>query len=127
MGGWQLLSNHGRVLVFVTREPKARLRDIAEGVDITERSAHRIVSELVDGGYLLRKRNGSRNEYEIRADAPIHDPLLGDHWVGELLAVLAGSHSWTEDRPTRPGGGAERRRSERRRGSENRGRRAGDR
>src|SRR5437588_172619 len=94
MADWQLLSNHGRVLVFVAREPESRLRDIAEGVGVTERSAHRIVSELCEGGYLSRKQNGRRNHYEVRPDIPIHDPLLGDHWIGEILAVVAPTNSW---------------------------------
>ncbi len=88
MGEWRLLSNHGRVLVLVARQPHARLRDIADATGITERSAHRIVSELVEDGYLVRTRNGRSNHYAVRPDAPIRDPLLGDHWVGEILAVL---------------------------------------
>jgi hypothetical protein len=68
------------------------------------------VSELVEEGYLIRKRVGSRNHYEIRPDSPIHDPLLGDHWVGEILAVVAGSEGWTDERRERPDGGSERRR-----------------
>jgi hypothetical protein len=95
MGDWKLLSNHGQVLVFIAREPKSRLRDIAEGVGITERSAHRIVSELCDGGYLSRRQNGRRNHYEIRPDVPIHDPLLGAHWIGEILAVVAPTNGWS--------------------------------
>ena len=114
MAQWQLLSNHGRVLVSVARDPGLRLRDIAQICDITERSAHRIVSELVDQGYLIRRRNGSRNQYEIRPDVPIHDPLLGEHWVGEILAVLAGGSAWKNGQPLRPGGGSERRRGARR-------------
>ena len=101
----------------VARDPGLRLRDIAQICDITERSAHRIVSELVDQGYLIRRRNGSRNHYEIKADVPIHDPLLGDHWVGEILAVLAGQRrvvGKNGDRPTRSRGGSERRRGDRR-------------
>ena len=114
MAQWQLLSNHGRVLVSVARDPGLRLRDIAQICDITERSAHRIVSELVDQGYLIRRRNGSRNHYEIRPEVPIHDPLLGEHWVGEILAVLAGSVAWSNGRVARTGGGTERRRGDRR-------------
>ena len=94
MSGWQLLSNHGRVLVYVVREPHARLRDIADATGITERSAHRIVSELVEDGYLVRKRQGRSNNYVVRPDAPIDDPLLAGHWVGELLVVLAGTDDW---------------------------------
>lgn len=97
MADWQLLSNHGRVLLFVTREPHARLRDIADATGITERSAHRLVSELVDDGYLIRKRKGRSNHYAVRPEAPIDDPLLTGHWVGELLVVLAGTAGW----PTR--------------------------
>ena len=100
MPQWQLLSNHGRVLVTVTRDPGLRLRDIAQICGITERTAHRIVSELVEQGYLIRKREGSRNHYEIVPDVPIHDPLLGEHWVGEILAVLASSVAWTDGRST---------------------------
>jgi MarR family len=99
MSDWRLLSNHGRVLVYVTREPHARLRDIADATGITERSAHRIVSELVEDGYLVRKRNGRSNHYAVRPDAPIEDPLLAGHWVGELLVVLAGTDGWVS-RPT---------------------------
>ena len=115
MTQWQLLSNHGRVLVSLARDPGLRLRDIAQICDITERSAHRIVSELVDQGYVIRTREGSRNRYEVRPDVPIHDPLLGEHWVGELIAVLAGSIAWADGRATRPDGGSERRRGDRRR------------
>src|SRR3954470_4172189 len=111
---WQLLSNHGRVLVTLARDSEMRLRDIAARCDITERTAHRIVSELVEQGYLIRARNGNRNRYSIRPDVPIHDPILGDHWIGEILAVVAGTGAWSNGRPARPDGGPERRRRGRR-------------
>jgi predicted transcriptional regulator of viral defense system len=106
MSDWQLLSNHGRVLVFVCREPHSRLRDIADATGITERSAHRMVSELVEDGYLERKRDGRSNHYVVRPEAPIDDPLLADHWVGELLAVLAGTEGWPARRRTPASGGS---------------------
>jgi len=93
---WSLLSNHGRVLVFLARNPKSRLRDVAAGVDITERTAHRIVSELCEEGYVVRKRNGRGNAYEMQPEVPIHDPLLGDHWIGEILAVVAGTDGFPQ-------------------------------
>jgi hypothetical protein len=42
----------------------------------------------VEDGYLVRRRQGNRNRYEIRPDVPMRDPLVEDHWIGELLAVL---------------------------------------
>lgn len=89
VGDWKLLSNHGQVLVYLSREPESRLRDIATAVGITERSAHRIVGELCDDGFLVRTQNGRRNKYEVKPEVSIHDPLLGDHWIGEILAVVA--------------------------------------
>lgn len=91
MSSWRLLSSHGRVLVYIGREPKARLRDIADAVDLTERTVHRIVSELCEDGYLRRIPNGRTNHYEIQPEKVVHDPLLGEHWVGEILAVVAGN------------------------------------
>jgi hypothetical protein len=79
-------------------------------VGITERSAHRIVGELCDGGYLARKRIGSRNQYTIRPDVPIHDPLLGDHSIGEILAVVAPTDGWGPKQRTAQGRRAKRRR-----------------
>ena len=87
MDDLRLLSNHGLALLCVARKPTSRLREVAECVGITERAAHRIVSELVDGGYLVKQRVGTRNSYKLRPDMPICDPTLEDHPVGELLGL----------------------------------------
>ena len=55
MPDWTFLSNHGQVLLCIARDPHARLREIGEQVGITERAAHRIVGELVDARYLVRR------------------------------------------------------------------------
>ena len=88
MANLRLLSNHGLALLCVARRPNSRLREIAECVGITERAAHRIVAELVDGGYLLKHRVGNRNSYKLRLDVPIREPMLEGHLVGDLLGVL---------------------------------------
>jgi DNA-binding MarR family transcriptional regulator len=87
--GWDFLTNHAHVLTCVARDPGIRLRDIARDVGITERAAHRILSELIDGGYVLRRRQGRRNSYEIVRDLPLRHPLVEQREVGELLEVLA--------------------------------------
>jgi hypothetical protein len=85
----------------VVRTPGLRLRDIAIEVGITERAAHRIVTELADAGYVTRRRVGRRNHYIIQSHLPVPDPLARCQNVGELLAILAGTDS-TETRPARP-------------------------
>ena len=87
---WDFLTNHAHVLVSVARDPGIRLRDIAAAVGITERAAHRIISELVDGGYVVRERQGRRNRYQVKTKLPLPHPLAEEHEVGDLLEVLVG-------------------------------------
>ncbi len=88
---WDFLTNHAHVLTCVAHDPGMRLRDIAAGVGITERAAHRILSELVEEGYVLREREGRRNRYQVVADLPMRHPLVEGRAVGDLLEVLLGS------------------------------------
>ncbi len=89
MTDWTFLSNHGRVLLCLARDPTIRLRDIGEQVGITERAAHRIVSELTDAGYVTRERRGRRNHYAVRHDLPVPDELARNRRIGDLLDLLA--------------------------------------
>ncbi len=88
---WDFLTNHAHVLTCVAADPGIRLRDIASTVGITERAAHRIVSELVEEGYVLREREGRRNRYQVVPELPLRHPLVEDRAVGDLLRVLVGS------------------------------------
>ena len=86
MPTWTFLTNHAHVLMCVSNEPEIRLREIAERVGITERAAHRILSELVDEGYVERERQGRRNRYKVRLDLPLRHPLDGGRPVSDLLS-----------------------------------------
>ena len=86
---WSFLTNHARVLLCIARDPSSRLRDISEEVGITERAAHRIVDELVSGGYLSRERSGRRNHYTVHRHLPVPDRIQHTQPVGELLEILA--------------------------------------
>jgi DNA-binding MarR family transcriptional regulator len=84
-----LLTNHAHVLLCVWREPSMRLREIADCVGITERAAHRIVCELERDGYLTRRREGRRNEYEVHPDAPLRHALERGATVRDLLGAVS--------------------------------------
>jgi uncharacterized membrane protein len=87
-GRWDFLTNHAHVLLCVARDPGIRLRDIATAVDITERAAHKILSDLVDEGYVTRERRGRRNHYKVKPKLPLRHPLVQERRVGDLLQVL---------------------------------------
>ena len=85
---WRFLSNHTQVLLLLHGDPNARFRDIAEHVGITERAAQRIVSELVESGYVESERVGRRNRYSINTDIAMRHPAQEGHEIGELLKLL---------------------------------------
>jgi DNA-binding Lrp family transcriptional regulator len=85
---WSLLTNHGHALACIAANPDGRLRDIAESIGVTERTAAQIVSELEQEGYLTRIRVGRRNRYEIDGKRKVRTPGLPTMTVAELLSLL---------------------------------------
>jgi hypothetical protein len=88
---WTFLTTHARVLLLVAHDPGVRLRDIADSLDITERSAFSMVSDLVEAGYVIKEKDGRRNRYHIQVHLPLPEPSRQERTVGEVLALLAGT------------------------------------
>jgi len=99
---WTVLSNHGIALVCVAREPGLRMRDIADCMGVSDRTAFGVVEDLVKEGYLRRWKEGNRNRYEVNPVAPLRHPTIDGHWVGEILAVLV-PESIRRSRPSAAG------------------------
>jgi hypothetical protein len=90
MPTWSLLTNHARVLLCIAHDPGLRLRDIAATLGITERSAHSIIADLTQAGYVMKTKDGRRNRYQIQARVPLPEPGTRAPAIGEVLAVLLG-------------------------------------
>ena len=88
-GSWTFLTNHSHVLICLARDPKLRLRDLADQVGITERAVQGIVNDLEAAGCLTRHREGRRNHYDIVSDRPMRHQVERQHLVGDLLAAMA--------------------------------------
>ena len=82
------LTNHALALVCLARRPDARARDVAAEVGVTERSAQRLIADLVDAGYLERTRVGRRNRYRINRSAALGQRSVDEKSVGTLLDAL---------------------------------------
>jgi hypothetical protein len=91
VASWTFLTNHARVLLCVAHDPGARLRDIAASLDITERSAFGIMTDLAEAGYVVKEKDGRRNRYHIQAHLPLPELVSRERTVGEILALLAGA------------------------------------
>ncbi len=87
MPDWSFITNHGLVLAVIARGLGRTAREIGDVVGITERSAHKIISDLEAAGYVTKTKVGRLNSYQIHPDVPLRDEA-SDAAVGELLVVL---------------------------------------
>ena len=85
---WGFLTNHGRVLLCIAYDPGVRLRDIAAELEITERTAYGIVTDLSEAGYVVKEKDGRRNRYEVQGHLPLRDAVSRERTIGEVLGVL---------------------------------------
>ena len=90
MPRWGFLTSHARVLLCIAHDPAAQLRDVAASLGITERSAHGIVTDLAEAGYVIKLKDGRRNRYQVQAGLPVPGPGTREPVIGEVLALFAG-------------------------------------
>ncbi len=100
-GTWTFLTNHARVLAHISRNPGARIRDIAAGCLLTERAVQKIIGDLESGGYLSHTRHGRTNHYRVIPGTPLRHPA-DQGTVDDLLAIV-GSGLGRAEEPARPG------------------------
>ena len=87
--GWTFLSNHGHVLVQLSRDPDSRIRDIADSVGITERSAQAILADLQKSSYVSISRIGRRNHYQINPNLKFRHPAEEGKPISSLLKIFS--------------------------------------
>ena len=87
-GRWTFVTNHGRVLSLITKQPRITTREIAARIGITERAVQKIVAALEADGYIMRQKEGRGSLYEIHPDLPMRHPLERDHPVSDLLIAV---------------------------------------
>ena len=89
MGDWTFFSNYGHVLVCLARDGRARLRDVAREVGITERAVQKIVKDMQTEGFIEVRKQGRCNRYRINRRKGLRHPLESHCTVGKLLALIA--------------------------------------
>ena len=85
---WTFLSNHGHVLVQLSQNPDLRVKELAEIIGITERSAQSILADLEAEGYISVTRNGRRNTYKVNQNQKFRHPTEANKSIGQLLKIF---------------------------------------
>lgn len=106
MAHWSFLTNHARALLVIAHDPGVRLRDIAAALQITERSAYALVTELARAGYVVKEKDGRRNRYEIQTHLPLREPVARKRTIGEVLDLLVEASSHPPDEAPADGAGS---------------------
>lgn len=96
MPEWTFLTNHALVLSYIAHHPRITARDLANAVGITERTTRKLIADLLDTGYITKKREGRRNHYRVNPDLALRHPSHGETAVGDLLEALG----WKRPRRT---------------------------
>jgi DNA-binding transcriptional ArsR family regulator len=90
MSDWTFLTNHALVLSYMWRHPRTTARELGDAIGITERATRRIIADLDEAGYIVKKREGRRNRYRVNTDLPLRHETNQETAVGDLLQALAG-------------------------------------
>ena len=85
---WTFITNHGLVLSYIYHNPTSTARQIADHITITERTVHKIISDLERAGYISRKKSGRRNVYDVDPTLSLRHHTKNDIIVSELLEAL---------------------------------------
>ena len=94
---WTFLSNHGRLLAYLSKHPEKTTQSIAHEVGLSIRGVQIILCELEQKGYIERRKVGRCNQYIIHPEMPMRHRFDKKHTVGEVLeaigAMTVGGHS----------------------------------
>jgi predicted DNA-binding transcriptional regulator len=85
---FKFFTDHGNALLLIMRDPRIRIREIADLLDITECVAQRVVADLSEAGYVDLVTEGHRNIYSIKTDLRPHLPFQRDVDIRALLGLL---------------------------------------
>ena len=88
MPEWTFLTNHGLVLSYLALHPRITARELGDAIGIRERATRKIIADLSETGYIIKKREGRRNRYRVNADIPLRHPSQQEAAIGDLLQAL---------------------------------------
>jgi len=86
---WAFITSHFLVLLCLAEDSEARMSDVAERLDLTERRVQAIAAELLEAGYLEKIRVGRRNRYLINREMPLRHLQTQHRRLGDLLDLIS--------------------------------------
>jgi len=88
MSEWTFLTNHALVLSHIAHQPRITGLELSNSIGITERATRKIIADLLEAGYINKKREGRRSRYRINPDLTLRHHSHAETAVGDLLEAL---------------------------------------
>ena len=88
MAEWTFLTNHAMVLSHIACNPRITALEISKSIGITERATRRIIDNLLEVGYIAKKRKGRCNHYRINPSLCLRHSMYREVGVGDFLELL---------------------------------------
>jgi predicted transcriptional regulator len=85
---WTFLTNHTHVLTLLSQYPSIVLREVAIRVGITERAVQRIIHELEQDGFIVRKKVGRQNHYQVKGNMHLRHPIEEHCSIQQLIDLV---------------------------------------
>ena len=86
---WTFITHHAAVLLLVAKLPRITAREISQEVGITERHVRIIISDLYEGGYISKMREGRGIRYLVDFERPMRHRTQRGVAVRHLLSILS--------------------------------------
>lgn len=86
---WTIFTNHAAVLFYLLEHPDATIRRIADDLDLAERTVTGVVHDLRDDGYLLVRKDGRQNIYQVNLEGEMRRPEHEGRTLADFLGDLA--------------------------------------
>jgi len=94
MAQWTFITNHGLVLAYIAKFPQSTIRAVASAINLTERTVHKIITELETEKYIERQKVGRNNVYHINSRTELRHEATRDVLVEDFLKLLG----WRQSR-----------------------------
>jgi len=95
MPQWTFLTNHALVLSYIAHYPRITGRNLANAIGITERATRKLIADLLEAGYIAKKREEGRIATALTLTCLSATPATGKplweiffrHWDGRGKGV----------------------------------------
>lgn len=95
----RFLTDRALALLLIAQDPDVRLRDIAVALDVTNRTAYGLVSDLISDGCVVKGKRGRRNHYDLQAHRLLYSPTSRSFTVGEFIGFFSATSASGPDSP----------------------------